>query len=411
MSRSPLIFVVILSTLFVALPAAAQEEAPSNAELYRMLKEQQEMLAKQAAVIEDLRAELLKSNEALKETQSNTKQGDRQAPELTAQVEKKEKNKDSSTRVDGNTGHDDIVAVAKPNSVSMEASYLYVLPTLSDTYYASIGGTASPNGTLYANDPDYDSAFRIGAAYTSGHSGRKLNASFTYLDSSSSDQLSGSQLWAARGSADLLSNFENYTGTATSSIDLKYRNVDVLMSEPVNWGGVESNFLYGIEYAHMSWDETETYSRTGVTSISRSTAKFNGVGPQIGFNLSYKPFAGLNSLVSGFAIETMASGSLLLATSSSSLADTQNGTNIGAVQTDDTERVIPTLHGRIGLSYNYDSGPYHTTFGGGYESSIYINGLQRLGNHDDVADGQYTVLYDNFDLSGLDLWLKFNMEL
>ena len=235
-------------------------------------------------------------------------------------------------------------------------------------------------------------------------------ASYTQFFDSSVQQFSGSNLWAARGSADLLANFENYAGTATSEIDLKYRRVDVLMSEPVNWPGSDLNFLYGIEYAHMNWDETETYVRT-VTATSTSSAKFNGVGPQIGFSLNYRPFTRLNPAVSGLSLDTTATGSLLLATSSSSLADVYNGTSIGRVQTDSTKRIIPALHARVGLGYAFGWDRFSATLKGGYEYNSYINGLQRLGNHDDVADGQYTVQYTNFDLSGFYATLKLKTAL
>lgn len=183
------------------------------------------------------------------------------------------------------------------------------------------------------------------------------------------------------------------------------------MSEPINWVTSDLSFLYGIEYAHMHWDETETYETSARTGISQSTSKFNGVGPQVGLNMNYRPFARLNPVLGGLSVETRATGSLLMATSTSSLADTYNGTNIGMVNTDSTQRVIAALHARGGLAYTYGWDRYHVMAKGGYEYHSYINGLQRLGNADDVADGQYTVKYTNFDLSGFYATLKFSADL
>ena len=403
--RSLAIFLLTFSALAISLPAAAQD-APSNAALFRMLKAQQLTLAKQAAMIGELRAELRKSHAALKRTQHDVKRGSRQVLKLTARVEQA-----SSAVGGGKAGHDAFAARTEPNSFSVESSYLSLAPSLNDTYFASVGTTSgSPDGTLYTNDPGYKAAFRIGATYTNGFTGRKLMAFYTQLFDSSIQQFSGSNLWAARGSADLLANFENYTGTATSEIDLKYRRFDVLMSEPVNWGDSDLNFLYGIEYAHMKWDETETYVRT-VTGTSTSSAKFNGVGPQIGFSLSYRPFARLNPAAGGLSLDTTATGSLLLANSSSSLFDVYHGTSIGRVQTDSTKRIIAALHARVGLGYAFGWDRFSATVKGGYEYNSYINGLQRLGNHDDVADGQYTVKYNNFDLSGFYATFKLKAAL
>ena len=259
--------------------------------------------------------------------------------------------------------------------------------------------------------PAIKSAFRVGANYTNGLTGRTLAASYTQLSASSVEQISGSSLWAARGSADLLANFENSTGTVTSDIRMKYHSADLMMSEPINWGISGLSFLYGAEYAHMDWDEKETYSRTGVLGTSTSRAKFDGVGPQAGFSLNSKLFGAFNPLIAGFSLETRATAGLLLATSSSSLADDFNGTNIGAVQTESTQRVIPTMHTRAALAYNYVWDNYSFTAKGGYEYHSYINGLQRLGNNDDVADGQYTVRYHNYDLGGFFATLKLTAAL
>ena len=293
-----------------------------------------------------------------------------------------------------------VAARPQRSSFSIDASYLYFKPYLTDTFFASVGTAAgSTSGTLFANSPDFTSAFRVGAAYTNGPSGYALMASYTQLAASSFDQLSGSNLWAARGSADLLANFENYTGTATSDIGLNYRSADVLISQPIDWGVSGLSFVYGGEYADMNWDETETYRRT-VIGTSTSSSNFTGVGPQAGLSFTSKPFGGFNPLLDGFSFETGATGSLLVANSKSSLSDLFNGTNIGSVQTQSTQRVIPVVHARAALAYNYSWDGYSITTKAGYEYLAYINGLQRLGNHDDVADGQYTVRYHDFDLGG-----------
>jgi Legionella pneumophila major outer membrane protein precursor len=378
--------------------SAAAQDVPSNAELYRMLKAQQK-------TTDQLRGELRKKRPKLQTTDHDLKRGDHPLPVPTARVYE-------APYVDKIEGLKASAAKPDRSSLSIDGSYLYFKPYLTDTFFASVGTAAgSPSGTLIANNPDFTSAFRVGATYTNGTPGYALTASYTQLDASSLDQLSGSNLWAARGSADLLANFENYTGTATSDIGLKYRSADVLMSQPIDLGVSRLNFVYGGEYADMSWDEAETYSRTNELGTSMSSSKFSGFGAQAGLNWTFQPFGGFNPALDGFSIETGATAGLLLASSKSSLSDHFNGTNIGSVETESTHRIIPVAHARVALAYNYSWDGYSITTKAGYEYLTYINGLQRLGNLDDVADGQYTVRYHDFNLGGLFAMIKLTAGL
>lgn len=176
--RSYSILVAALSALAISLPAAAQD-APSNAELFRMLKAQQKTLAKQEALIGKLRTELGRSHAALKRTRHKVELDGRQVRKLTARV-----TQGQDAKV---TGADAFAAAPKPSSLSIEGSYLYLKPSLNDTYFASVGTTSgSASGTLYPNDSTFKSAWRIGATYTNGFDGRKLMAFYTVLNGSTS---------------------------------------------------------------------------------------------------------------------------------------------------------------------------------------------------------------------------------
>ena len=208
-----------------------------------------------------------------------------------------------------------------------------------------------------------------------------------------------------------MANFENYTGAAYSTIDLKYRRLDVLLAEPVKWLGADMNFLYGVEYAYLNVDETDSYTRAAVAGASSSGSKFSGVGPQVGVSLSYRPFAGPIQAMNGLSVDAAASASLLLASTKGYIRDKFNGTNIGSVNTDSTTRIIPALHARLGLAYAYGWDHFTATLKAGYEFNTYINGLMRTNNPDDVADGQYLHDFANFDLSGLYVTLALKAPL
>ncbi|MBI1202685.1 MAG: hypothetical protein GC182_09260 [Rhodopseudomonas sp.] len=377
-----------------------------------MFKAQQTKLARQEKLIGELRTELGKSRSTLAKTRRDVKRRNREGQTLAARADAPSRKGASRGLTSKGLASETFASVPQRSSFSIDASYLYFKPYLTDTYFASTGTAAgSASGTLYGNNPDFNSAFRLGAAYTNGFTGRKLTASYTQLSASSHQQFAGSSLWAARGSADLLANFENYVGTATSDIAMNYRSADILMAEPIDWGVSGLSFLYGAEFVQMDWNETEVYSQTGVLGTSTGSAKFTGVGPQAGLSLTSRPFGRLNPLMAGFSLETRATAGLLLASSTSSISDIYNGTGIGSVQTQSMQRVIPVMHTRAALAYDYVWNDYSLAAKAGYEYHSYINGLQRLGNHDDVADGQYTVRYHNFDLGGFFATLKLTAGL
>ena len=144
------------------------------------------------------------------------------------------------------------------------------------------------------------------------------------------------------------------TGTTALHYYLS-QHPDILMSEPINWGISGLSFVYGAEYADASESEMATYNRTtgAIVGTSTSASQFTGFGPEAGLRLAYKPFAGVDPFLGGFGVEAGVTGSLLLASASSSLVDVYNGIGIGSVWTESTGRIIPALHVRAALTYSH----------------------------------------------------------
>ena len=100
-----------------------------------MLKAQQEKLAGQEKLIGELRSELGNSHAALEKTQHDVKRDSRQVRKLAVQVDK-------VAQAAGKGGLNAFAAKPEASSFSMEASYLYLKPYLTDTYFASVGTSA-----------------------------------------------------------------------------------------------------------------------------------------------------------------------------------------------------------------------------------------------------------------------------
>lgn len=115
------------------------------------------------------------------------------------------------------------------------ADFLYLKPSVDDTYFV-IGSpvtTAFPNGTRYHNDFEFTPAFRVFGGFSFCDCNKEIVLSYTRLSQTQQRTITGDFLWATIGRADLVSAFENYTGSASSDLDLLYQRIDALYSQQV----------------------------------------------------------------------------------------------------------------------------------------------------------------------------------
>lgn len=295
-----------------------------------------------------------------------------------------------------------------PDRWRYSGDFLYLLPTLDDTYYVIDSGfllTTFPNGERKNNDIGFSPAFRVGAEYAFCDTHRELQAFFSHLTVRQERTVAGSHLWATVGRADLVSSFESYGGSATSILNLLYQHLDVNFSQQIlNSYGMYFYIQPGMEYAYLRLDEDYAYQITG-SSLGTVDQKSRawGVGPQIGLGLDYNFYQGSLTCKTthAFSITSLFSGSILMGRAKTDNFQTLAGATVVNVTDEHTWRTLPAFHARVGLNYLIHGSRCSGSLGVGYEFNSYVRALSRVAFPDDVADGFCTTNYYNFDIQGL----------
>jgi hypothetical protein len=309
-----------------------------------------------------------------------------------------------------------------PDQWQLSGEFLYMLPTVDDTYYLiqSPSSTTYPNGTKLNNDFSFQPGFRVGAEYSMCSPQREFQVYYTYLGAEQNSTTSGSNLWATLGRSDFAQNFENYTGGATANLNLLYQRLDFTYAQQIlNSVGLYLYLEPAIEFAYLRFNEGYTYHITGGTHGSlQERSKVEGVGPQLGFEFGYDfynftPAAPAKSAKQNSSSDYMSavthtlslagifSGSLLASWSKAAAVNTLAGEPILNVTESSTWRVIPALHARAGVNYDVRFSNWAAALGIGYEFNSYIRGVTRVFFPDNTADGLNSNLYYNFDVQGL----------
>lgn len=288
------------------------------------------------------------------------------------------------------------------------AEYLYLLPTVDDTFFVidSPVTTDFPNGSRKNNDFNFKSGWRLGGGYTFCENS-ELQVMYTNLNASQSKTVTGDFLWGTAGNATLVSNFENYAGSASSSLSNKYQRLDVLYAQELfSCGGLDFAVQFGLEAAELRLNEGYTYTALlaeapALVGIADLHSKTKGIGPQIGFSIDYELYRGDDCCPGVLSLNVVTGGSLLAADTKNSVFSTVDDDIVLDVSDSKSWRVIPALHASIGLNYDMAFDCVDASFGIGYEFSSYLRGLSRVSFPDDVAEGLSYNNYYNFDLQGL----------
>ena len=300
-----------------------------------------------------------------------------------------------------------------PDTWRFSGDFLYLLPTVDDTYYVLDGapGIATPNGTRKNNDFGYSPGFRLGAEFACCDHHREVQASFAFLGTQQNRTISGDNLWASVGRPDFSDLFENYAGTASSHLQLYYEQLDVNFSQQMgNSYGMYFYFQPGIEYAYLRLNERISYFEEVAPRLGQIDEKSSlwGVGPQIGLVLdaNFLHERLTCSTTHAFSFIAQFSGSLLVGrgktTNFESVTTPVDGTGtLLSVKDEHTLRTFPALHARAGLSYNISGEDVGGSLEIGYEFNSYLRALSRSIFVDDVADALALTNYYNFDVQGL----------
>lgn len=299
-----------------------------------------------------------------------------------------------------------LLASQYPSAGNLEISgdFLYFMPTVDDTYFVTNSPITStfPNGTRTNNNFEFSPGFRAGIGYGFCNS-RALELSYSWLGTTQNKTINGSFLWATIGRPDFTSVFENYSGSASSSLSTLYQNFEAtFIQQTAKLCGLNVNLQAGIEAAYLRLQETLSYHITGsVLGTIDQKSRTWGVGPQFGFDLDYEITHFGCRYPSSLSFFAGASGSILTGETKTN----ENNVLAGALLLNTIEknawRVFPAFHANVGFNYDIAICGWDTSFQIGYEFNTYLRGLSRVEYPDDVADGLSYNSYNNYDVQGL----------
>ncbi len=283
---------------------------------------------------------------------------------------------------------------------SISGGILYLKPMIDDSFFVvnSPVSTTFPNGVRENNDFRFQPGFRLGIAYSSPETGREFQLRYSRLDTDESQFVGGDFLWATLGRADFTSVFENYTGTASSRLDLVYQRTDALISQSIPLSSAEAFVQLGVEHASVRLDEGYTYDSGVNLGTIDQRSRMWGIGPQFGFGCA-GTVAEFDSGV--LSVNFLGSASLLVGRTSTYTNNILNAATLVNLADEDASRMIPALHATCGVDYATTvlDLPLRVTFA--YEFNSYVRAISRLTFPDDVADGLAVGQFYNFDAHGL----------
>lgn len=289
----------------------------------------------------------------------------------------------------------------EPCNWEVSADFLYLLPTLDDTFFVINAGATSafPAGKREANDLHFHPGFRVGAA-VGVDEGRDFQVAYSRLEQTKDRTVtSGGGLYATMGLPALEPEFQNYAGSASSNIHLLYQRVDGLIAQQgFVYGDAQLFFNFGLEYAYLRLNEDITYVNTdGDIGLVDRHQKHWGLGPQAGIEVDYS-FA--DTWLGDLSLNVRTSGSLL--TSRRENDDYHVGADATLVDTNDDNvwRVIPAFHAQFGLAWDFCLPCGEANLEIGYEYHTYLRGFSRA-IYPTLASGSSFNHYHNFDLQGL----------
>ena len=302
-----------------------------------------------------------------------------------------------------------------PEAFRASVGFIYLMPTVDDTYFVTSAPISAtyPNGTRENNNFSFAPGFRLGFETALCRNQRKFDLSYTYLNASQSKSVSGEHLWATRGGFFLDETLTNFLGSASSDSNLLYQQAEIVFSQQaLDIYGLYFHLQPGFEGAYLRLNEKFQYIVSGSLSgnVHQKSASW-GFGPKLAFQLDYNVFEGSGTcgntspscMTHAVAVVTNFGAALLsgqIKTDTKAIAPSSS-TTYYSVTDKHGWRVIPALHGRVGLNYTVHCATYGGTLEMGYEFDSYIRGVARTEGADGPEAGYCITNFDNFDLQGL----------
>jgi hypothetical protein len=333
-------WIVVLS-LVVALPAVAWAQAPSNEELYQMIKEMERKLDKAIDEANKAKAEADKA----KEEAARAKEEAAKAKEELARI------KETPAAA---VPAESLVRVpeTKPG-ISASAEVVYLRPSRSnlDFVIRDPDNDLLPEGRVGEVEPDYGWGGRFGLSYDFG-SGTDISARVLWIkthDSESAARPAGGALWGTWLHPNAVIDDDDVT-SAKAGYDFEHYVVDLGVGQWVDIGKhLGLRIDAGLRYANMAQDIDITYRQDplGRRVDIANENDFSGWGGRIGLGLDWR-------VGWGFNVFSSVAGSVLVGDFDLELSEVDNGT-ITRANIDETihTRVVPVIETQVGIGYTY----------------------------------------------------------
>ena len=299
-----------------------------------------------------------------------------------------------------------------PDAWRLSMDFLYLLPTVDDTYFAissPIVGNFTLLGTRSNNDFGFNPGFRVGAEYAFCETRRDIQVFYTYLHAEQTRAISGDNMWATQGSVQFSTPFGDYAGTASSKLKLLYQRWDFNVSQHIiDAHGFNLYVQPGLEYAYFRLQQNYRYNAEALfpgTAYHRSRGW--GVGPQLGLGFDSNLYSGSirsnYSLTHAVTLSGLFSSSILTGQGQTKELDIRDGQTTNNIQDAQAWRTIPALHARAGLTYLVHGSRMGASLYMGYELDTYIRGCAKMLFPSSSSASNITTNYYNFDIQGLDI--------
>lgn len=285
-----------------------------------------------------------------------------------------------------------------PGRFSLQAEYLALFPTISQSYFAQEdAGVGLPAGKRFKHELNFQSAYRLSGTYAFCDCLNELQLIWTHLPNFSHTQSINGSFTATQGHPDIVQSFD--FASATSRINLEYFALDALYRLwKMQCGGLDLFFRSGLHYANLRFQEKIRYSDALNVSVSpifnvQNRSKTWGIGPELALDLYYL-IPHCTNLWCGranFSVATSLKGAFLASHHDASFLNVQSSPTEPFEQatSDDQKRwdLVSFWDISVGLNCALAFACFDSSLEVGYEMFSYRNAIDRIFFADDTAEG------------------------
>lgn len=360
-------FVAVLAVCFGT--TASAQEAPTNAQLYEMIKQlqaQQTTLAKEAAAA---KAEAAKAKAELAATKAELAQTKNQVAVIQSAPAPAPSAYDPGSKA--LASYKDATTPSSERYWAVYGDYLYMKARQTELDYAIPYAALSSIGDVASVEPDFESGFRVGAKGQKDAVG--FDIAYTSLSSSGNDSVSDPVNGDIAGTLiidNLTAVAQGNIESATARYDVESRAFDANATHDlVKNRRLNVKALGGVKVASIEEEFDVRYDELGSNDFVtvRQTTDMDAFGVNLGLTGGFQLFPGVT--LTGTAIY-----SPMIADVDQAFIYANNTTNPQINLTDNTSRLVSMLDLRVGADVQvYNSPTTQVLVNLGYEFQSLFN--------------------------------------